>query len=470
MISDVTATLGALERTAWQLRGLADDMVRLGNQLGQEAVAWRARSRRLSRTGWMLARVLGDYRSFAIYSAFLPARKRRELLERIHQRNARLFFRTSAEQLGAFLKVGQMLSSRPDLLPAPWIDELAALQDAAPAVPFAELRPIVEADLGAPIGERFASFDEAPLAAASIGQVHRAVTRDGREVAVKVQRPGVAELVEHDLALLAVFLEAVADLLPPADYPTIVAEIRAAVRRELDYGAEANAMTAVADFFVATPGVTVPRPVPELCGGRVLTTNYEKGEKITTALAALPATAQAERDDLLGRLLSVYLRQVLDLGLFQADPHPGNFLVTADGVLVLLDFGCACRLEDGRRRAYRALVLAFLGQDRARLGQLLGELGFTTRSGAPTTLLAFADALLASFRRAAAEGTFSWPTRDQVLAEAGALLAQSAIDPVTRIPADFVLIGRVFGTLAGLFQHHRPAIDFGAHVLPHLVG
>jgi ubiquinone biosynthesis protein len=461
MLSNVNAVLRALEKTAWELRAASDEVLRMGD----EALAWKVRSARLSSTGWMLTKVLADYRAFAIYSAFLTGKKRDQLLQKIHSRAARSFFKTSVEQRGAFLKVGQLLSARPDLLPATWIEALSPLQDDAPAVPFAEVRALLEEELAAPIEERFARFDEEPVAAASIGQVHRARTLDGVEVAVKVQRPGIGELIDHDLALLELFLEGLDGILPPTDYPTIAREVREAIRAELDYSAEADAMGAAARFFAATPGVRVPSPIAPLCTPRVLTATFEPGEKITTALERLDGPGRA---DLLGRLLSVYLAQVLHAGRFQADPHPGNFLVGADGALVLLDFGCTRALTDEQRAGYRGLVQAFLAGDRARLGALLAELGFATQSGAPDTLYAFADALLASFRRAAAEGRFSWPTREQIFAEAGEIVEAAKRDPVVRIPAEFVLIGRVFGTLGGMFQHYRPAIDFGRYVLPWL--
>jgi ubiquinone biosynthesis protein len=371
------------------------------------------------------------------------------------------------QQQGAFLKVGQLLSARPDLLPAAWIEELSPLQDAAPPIAFAAVRSTIEDELGAPLTDLFRELDETPLAAASIGQVHRAITRDGQEVAVKVQRPDIAELVEHDLSLLELFLQSLDGILPPTDYATIASEVRETIRRELDYAAEARAMSQVAGFLDGTPGVRVPRPVAALSGPRVLCATFERGVKITTALDRADEAARAE---LLGRLLSVYLRQVLDAGLFQADPHPGNFLVADDGALVLLDFGCTRALDDTARLGYRDLVQAFLAGDQARLGARLGALGFVTASGRPDTLLAFASALLSTFQRAAANGTFSGPTRAAVLAEAGALAEAAERDPVTRLPPEFVMIGRVFGTLAGMFQHYRPSIDFSRHVLPHLFG
>jgi len=452
--AEVDRFLSGIEKVAWQLRSLSEELGLRGE-----------RAARLSQTSWMLVKLIADYRSFAIYSAFLPDDKLRDVETRLHARNARRFARTAAAQRGAFLKVGQLLSARPDLLPASWIDALRPLQDDAPAEPFAAVRAVVEASLGGALDTVFARFDETPLAAASIGQVHRACTRDGREVAVKVRRPGVGELVEHDLALLEVAVEAMRSMLPPADHATIIAEVQARVRGELDYAAEARAMTEMADRFAATAGVRVPRPVPELCSDEVLTAEYVEGERLPEALAQ--ATPE-RRDAILGTLLEVYLRQLLELGRFQADPHPGNFLVAPDGALVLLDFGCTCTLSDEDRGHYRGLVRAFVGGDGDAAAAHLEALGFRTRSGRPDTLHAFAAALLDSFRRAAAEGRFEWPTRERLLATARALAEQTVADPVERIPPSFVMIGRVFGTLGGLFGHHRPRLDW-ARVLPYLV-
>ena len=153
-------------------------------------------------------------------------------------RNAARFRDLCREQGGAFLKVGQLLSARADLLPAPWVDKLSCLQDAAPPVATEEIVARLEEELGAPLSELFARFEETPLAAASIGQVHLAELLDGREVAVKVQRPGVDALVALDMDLLELFLHGLTSMLPPSDYATIVAEVRALVLDELDYAKE----------------------------------------------------------------------------------------------------------------------------------------------------------------------------------------------------------------------------------------
>jgi ubiquinone biosynthesis protein len=452
-LAELDRFLSGIEKAAWDLRTLSDE-------LGIQGL----RGARLSQTSWMLLRLIADYRAFAIYSAFLSDEKRQDFRTRLHARNARRFARTATEQRGAFLKVAQLLSSRADLLPPSWIDALRPLQDAAPAEPFATVRAVVADDLGAPLETLFAHFEEAPLAAASIGQVHRARTLDGREVAVKVQRPGIAELVEHDLALLEVAIEAMRSLLPPVDHDTIIAEVQARVRGELCYVAEARAMAEMSERLAATPSVRVPRPIAELCGKKVLTAEFVDGEPLPEALAQ---ATDEQRDAILGTLLEVYLRQMLELGRFQADPHPGNFLVTRDGTLVLLDFGCMCTLSEAERGHYRALLRAFVAGDVAEAAARLSALGFRTQSGKPDTLLAFAAALLESFRRAASDGRFTWPTREQLLGSTAALAEQAAADPVTRIPPSFVMIGRVFGTLGGLFGHHRPKLEW-TRVLPYL--
>jgi ubiquinone biosynthesis protein len=451
------ATLSAVERAAWQLRGVFDELGRTERRLA-----------RLSAVGLTLARLVADYRLFAIYSAFLGEQRRGRTLARLHARNARRFRDACLDQRGAFLKVGQLLSARLDLLPPDWVRELAILQDEVPAEPFALVRAAIEADLGAPLADRFARFDETPLAAASIGQVHRAVTLDGVEVAVKVQRPGIDALVEDDLSLLDVFLDAMRGVLPPADYETIASEVRDAITRELDYLHEASAMERVAAAFAGFPGVIVPHPVPALSGGRVLTSTFVPGEKITTALDRLAAAGdQAAVSSLLGRLLEVYLRQILVDGVYQADPHPGNFLVTSAGDLVLLDFGCTRELSAELRGEYRGLVLDFIAGDRGRVAHRLLALGFATESGRPETLERFADALLARFRDAAVSGAVTWPTKDEILGETVDLVRAAHADPVVRLPPDFVMIGRVFGTLGGMFLHYRPTLDY-SRILPYL--
>jgi ubiquinone biosynthesis protein len=484
--------LRTFEETAWELRGFAartaeqsrelrDAVRRDGQRISEiwsgwseDVRRWQSRLARVRSAGWMLAQVSASYRFHQTRRAFLSQAGAAAALEALHARNAARFYRTSCEQGGAFLKLGQMLSARPDLLPRSWIREMSKLQDQAPAVAFEQIRLIVEEDLGAPLGELFERFEEEPIAAASIGQVHRAVTRDGRDVAVKVQRPGIDELVAMDLDLLEIFLESVKSMLPPTDYDTIVEEVGIMLEGELDYRAEARMMNRVADFFAGHPRIRVPRAIESLTGPRVFASSFVPGRKITDALDEWRARAEGGDDEAgrrlsecMGLLLECYVRQVLQAGLFQADPHPGNLLVTDAHELVVLDFGSTRALSDDARRSYLSLLRCFVLGDGAGVGRELGALGFATRSGDDATLQAFAGALLETFRRAAADGPgFAWPSEEEIVERAGALLALSEQDPVVRIPAEFVLLGRVFLTLGGLFQHYRPQVDYARFLAP----
>jgi ubiquinone biosynthesis protein len=461
--------LRGLADASWELRDLAEEVAedaaslwrdledgassvsRDVQDLSRELSALPARASRLAGSAWLLTQISASYRVQEVLGAFRSQEGAAEALAALHARNARRFYEASVRQGGAFLKVGQLLSARMDLLPEPWVTELSRLQDAVPAVPIEAVRTTIEQDFGKPLSDLFLSFDEEPVAAASIGQVHRATTHDGSVVAVKVKRPGIEELVELDLSLLETAIQSLRSMFPPSDYETIVAEVRTMVRGELDYANEVRMMERVADFFEDHPGIVVPRPVPGLCGERVFASSFVEGRKITLALdewqhrqAEGDAQAEARIGSLLGLLLESYLRQVLEAGVFQADPHPGNLLVTDAGQLVVLDFG-----------------------DLDAMAGLFDELGFATRSGRPDTLHAFADALLQSFRKASEQGAaFVWMTPDEVFAQTAQLLERSEQDPVIRIPSEFVMLGRVFGTLGGLFHHYRPRIDYGRHLFP----
>jgi ubiquinone biosynthesis protein len=489
-VEAVNGLFDVLEERAWALRALGEDAAAAWHELARDAAAvaddaraladevgrWPGRLSRLASTAGLLAGVAASYRLHGIRAAFLSEGSAHEALHALHARNARRVQAASARSGGGLLKLGQLLSARPDLLPEPWIAELARLQDDATRLPFEAIRAVVEEDLGAPLESLFAAFDPEPVGAASIAQVHRARTREGADVAVKVRRPGVESLLDLDLGLLEAFVAGMRASLPAADWPTIVTELRASVSGEIDFAREAVRMDRVARFFDGHPAIRVPASHPALCGERVLTSTFFEGRRIREALddwearrGAGDAEAAACIDRTLGLLLEAYVRQVLEAGLFQADPHPGNLLVTARGELVVLDFGCSCELEPSRRRAYRALLAAFLATDRVALAAGLAELGFATRSGRPETLLQFADALLGAFRGLAeGRGAQAWPSPDAAAAQARALLRTVEGDPVVRIPPEFVMLARVFGTLGGLFQRHRPRLDFARHVAPAL--
>ena len=486
-INVMNASIAALEQTVWQGRELAEQALSAWQKLGrsaeeakaeyqavlEEAAVWPARLKRLKDTSWMLTRITSGYRLWGIKSAFIPRSKTAAALNKLHRRNARLFRDVSLQQGGAFLKVGQLLSARADILPKAWVEELRVLQDQARPESFDAIQTVIESELGDSLANLFAVFEPEPIAAASIGQVHRAVLHDGRAVAVKVQRPGLEPIIDLDMSLMKLFLKSVESMLPPTDMDTIVGEIERTVREELDYRVELQWMQRVGEFLEPVPGVIVPQAVGSHCSGKVLVSQFIEGIPLMTALDQRRANGDDRSvSELLGRLLDLYLRQVLQAGLFQADPHPGNFLVTDDDTLVLLDFGCTMQLPENFRDGFFKVLGAALMDERDRMATLLTDMGFRTRSGRPDTLLAFADVLLAQIQRAAKEmgsDGMSWPTQAQILAQAKNLLAQAETDPVDKLPAEFIMLARVFTTLGGLFMHYQPRLDVTRYVLPYMM-
>lgn len=275
--------------------------------------------------------------------------------------------RGSAEQLAldlealgpTFVKLGQVLASRPDLIPPSYTAALARLQDSVKPFPSGNALETVEAELGVRVSRAFSWFDEKPLAAASLGQVHRAALRDGREVVVKVQRPNIATQIADDfevIAEIARLLEVHSDWARRRRVGQIVEELRLSILQELDYGREAQNLVAMGANLAEFDRLYVPQPIESYCTRRVLTMEYVSGTKIT----ALSPVVRLEMDgfELADQLFRGYLKQVLVDGLFHADPHPGNIFVTHDNHLALLDLGQVGRTTPGLQEHLLKLLIA----------------------------------------------------------------------------------------------------------------
>lgn len=271
--------------------------------------------------------------------------------------------RETFEELGlTYLKFGQVLAMRRDLLPDAYINELEQLHDQLPALGIDEVRVTVEAELDAPLTELFASFSETALAAATIAQVHEATMHDGRHVAVKVQRPGLEEMISTDIAALT-YLVALGERLFPRlralDLPVLVSEFAGSLNRETDFTHEARSILLFRSALADVPGLWIPDVVSERSSGSVLTMEFSTGARVDLYAALHPE----EMPQLINTLVRLTLQTIFEEGLFHADPHPGNVLVLPDGRLSLLDFGMTGELDEPMRESLTLLLEAVVKGD-----------------------------------------------------------------------------------------------------------
>lgn len=264
------------------------------------------------------------------------------------------------ERLGpTFIKLGQLLSTRADILPPPYLEALTRLQDHVEPFSFADVERIVEDDLGVRLSKAFNRFDSAPMASASLGQVHRAEMRDGREVVVKIQRPDIREQIVQDVAALeelATFLDSHTEMGKRYDFAQMLSEFRKSLLRELDYRDEAGHLIEFAENLRDFDLILIPQPVEDFTTSRILTMDYIHGKKIT-ALHPL-RRLEINGKQLAEQLFRAYLQQILVDGVFHADPHPGNVFLTEDERVALLDLGMVSRIMSGFQDNLLRLLLA----------------------------------------------------------------------------------------------------------------
>lgn len=285
--------------------------------------------------------------------------------------------RLAIEELGpTFIKLGQILSSRNDLLPAAYRDELAKLQDATPPIPVEQVQAVLLGELGRPVEEAFATFDMTPLASASIGQAHAATLFDGTEVVVKLRRPGVVEQVDEDLhILLDLALKASRHWEAARFYDllAIAQEFAQTLRAELDYLREGRNVERIAENFVGERTVHIPQVFWETTTSRMLTLERIRGIKITD-VEALDA-ARFDRSLLAHTAARILLTMILKHGLFHADPHAGNLFVEDGATIGLIDFGMVGEVDDAARNLLVRLVVAISRQDAGLLADVVLDLG-----------------------------------------------------------------------------------------------
>jgi predicted unusual protein kinase regulating ubiquinone biosynthesis (AarF/ABC1/UbiB family) len=362
------------------------------------------------------------------------------------------------EKLGpTFIKLGQVLSSRGDLLPPAYIAALSRLQDQVEPFSFAEVERIVEGELGVRISKAFEQFEFTPIAAASLGQVHRARLRDGREVAVKVQRPGIREAVLEDLEAfkeIAGFLDEHSDAGARWELGKTVAQFGRTLLAELDYRQEASNLEAIGLQMREFPRIVVPAPIADYTTSRVLTMEYVPGQKVTSVpkvrLVELDTEALAEE------LFRAYLTSILIHGIFHADPHAGNVFLTDDGRLALLDLGMVGRisptLQDGLLK-----VLIDVSEGRGdRAAERAAEIGERLEGFDAFDLERRVSELVGIFR----ESTLSRMQIGRVLLD----VARAARETGLRLPPELTVLGKTLLQLDEAGRTLAPDFDPNASI------
>lgn len=347
------------------------------------------RGRRFFKLAGMTAQVAGSYAKTRIKGLFQSEEEAERERSAAHELNGGRIARTLGELKGAVMKVGQMASIASDLLPKELAEPLRALQRQAPPVEFAVIARQIEAELGAPPEVLFRRFEQAPFAAASIGQVHRATTDDGREVVVKVQYPGVDGAVDSDLAQLKFALKAggfvkratgLVDV-KQQSLDEVFAEIRARLYEELDYCNEADNVRRFRELHAGDPHIIIPEVVGERSAQRVLTLTYEPGDRLEELDAR--GYSQEVRDKIGDNLFRAIAVQLFQHGCIHADPNPGNLAFRPSGDVVLYDFGCVKQVGPEIPAAYAQVIRCGIAEDYDGVEVGLRRLGVRNPDGPP---------------------------------------------------------------------------------------
>lgn len=412
------------------------------------------------RIWWLaLALLLGlwwDGQAWSYVGGVTPERQRSR-----QRRRARWLTQAFLGLGSAFIKLGQLLSARPDVLPAELVEELATLQDRVPAFPFAVVQDLLEQELGERCAE-IIDLESEPLGSASLAQVHRASLRSGRQVVFKVQRPGLERTFRLDLEVMQQVAAAVQR--HPRwgrgrDWIGIAQECRRVLLRELDFRLEAEHAARFRQQFLDDPGIRIPAVVWELSTRRVLCLDYVPGIKITDRQALIEAgivpAAVAEKG------AASYLQQLVRFGFFHADPHPGNLAVAADGALIYYDFGMMGQLSSRLRGRLGSMVRAAAGRDAAGLVKELQQAGVIAPGVDPGPVRRLVRVML--------EEALTPPFSANVLERLSGDLYDLVYGQPFRLPPELIFVMRALSTFEGVGRSLDSGFSLVAIARPYLL-
>ncbi len=427
-------------------------------------LARRVRFVRFLMVARMVVRVYGGYKVIQLYGRFISQHGQDDRYHRQHRRSAELIYQTALRLEGWLVKACQFIGTRADILPPEYIEVLSRLHDQVPPRPFALIQQQVEAELGKSLSEVFTSFAPQPIAAASLAQVHAATLLDGRRVAVKVQYPDIADLVDLDVRNIAFFVDWLAKLEPRYDFRFIVRELQRYIPLELDFLHEGrNAELVGRNFAARGDEVRVPRIYWDYSMMRLLVMEFMDGIKVTDVKALRQAGIEPRA--VAQKLTDVYLQQMLLDGLFHADPHPGNLLVQPGPRLVFLDFGLTKDLPPEFPLEMARLTTAIVTQNNEEIVESFRRLGFVTKYGGSESLLVLGEAMLGH----SVKEQKAYADPDMVEHFNNAMSDAMGKDPIVEAPSDLVLVGRVMGLLSGVGKQLGSEVNLLETLIPYLL-
>jgi predicted unusual protein kinase regulating ubiquinone biosynthesis (AarF/ABC1/UbiB family) len=378
-------------------------------------------------------------------------REGRNVDEEKYRRHAEKALQTFIDLGPSYIKLGQWLSTRVDILPQPYLEVLSRLQDDVPPAPFSDVKPIIERELG-PIVQAFEQFDSTALSGASLGQVYLA-RHQGKSVIVKVSRPDIERVIENDIYVLKKVLPLATRFIDPNlrfSAEGMLAQFIETVHEEMDYRVEAQNLFTIGHNLRDDPSVIVPKVFPERCSRHVLTMEYLPGIKVTD-LAALDAKG-IDREALVVKVHRLFFKMLLRHTIFHADPHPGNISVSDDSRLILYDFGMVGKLDSDTRIRLIRLYLGLLDKDPERTVDVLVELG---------TLEPTVNRYVVEKGIALSIQTMYGKEVDKMEVKALVDLANKTMSKFPfRLPKNLALYMRMTSILEGIYKHHKVRFQF----------
>jgi predicted unusual protein kinase regulating ubiquinone biosynthesis (AarF/ABC1/UbiB family) len=366
----------------------------------------RSRFARFADVGQVLARLFLGYKLIGLLEKRRGADWAEARRKAHHRWSAGRLYDVAVRNQGLLIKTAQFLSSRPDIVPEEYIKVLSGLQDEVPPEPFEVIRRVIEGELGRQLESVFLEFDREPVASASLAQVHRAVLKDGRVCAVKVQYPGIDHIVDIDLTNMAFFIGVFNKLDRSMDYRFVAEEMRKNIPLELDFIHEGHNAERIAKDFADVDDVVVPKIYWEYTSKRVLTMEYMDGVKVTD-FEALERMG-IDPSDVAKILVYAFAEMIINHGFFHADPHAGNLFVQPGPKLVLLDFGQAQDLPPHFREVMARFTQSLLSGDTSAMGIAFRDLGFRTQTDSAEGYEQLGDAYVGKVARQMQETGAGW--------------------------------------------------------------